>query len=88
MRANCVWTCSRAAWSARSRLSNRRLEGDLYLPTLDPLGVAAALDLVELVAHPDVRRAVVGRPPVMRWLLILLVDGAGERCVAAPAPNQ
>jgi hypothetical protein len=76
------------ALAAVEPAGHRRLEGDLYLPTLDPLGVAAALDLVELVAHPDVRRAVVWRPPVVRWLLALLIDGAGECCVAAPAPNE
>jgi len=67
---------------------DRRLEGDTYLPAVDLLAVAAALDLVELVAHPDVRRVAVRRPPVARRLLALLVEGSRERGIAAPATNE
>ena len=42
-----------AAW-------HRRFEGDLDLAAVDTLGVPAAVDLVELVADPDVGRAGVG----------------------------
>jgi hypothetical protein len=65
----------------------RRLEGDLDLAVAEPLGLPAALDLVEGVADPHVGRVVVGRAAERRRVLAGFVQRARQLGPVCGPPN-